>query len=40
MINGLAMSTKLQSLATFWQEFSVTDLQANMDEAATEITAR
>ena len=34
------MSTKLQTLATFWQNFGIANVQKGLDEVATEITAR
>ena len=34
------MSTKLQNLATFWQNFGLANVQKGLDEVATEITAR
>ena len=36
----IAMSTKLQNLATFWQNFGLVNVQKGLDETATEITAR
>ena len=36
----IAMSTKLQNLATFWQNFGLVNVQKGLDEVATEITAR
>ena len=34
------MGTKLQNLASFWQEFALNSVQKNLDEVATEITTR
>ena len=34
------MATKLQILATFWQNFGLSNVQKNLDEVASEITAR
>lgn len=34
------MATKLQTLATFWQNFGLVNVQKGLDEVATEITAR
>ena len=34
------MSTKLQNLATFWQNFGLSEVQKGLDDVATEITAR
>ena len=34
------MTTKLQSLATFWQEFDLPRVQSQLDDVATEITTR
>ena len=34
------MATKLQTLASFWQNFGLASVQKNLDEVAAEITAR
>lgn len=34
------MATKLQNLATFWQNFGLVNVQKGLDEVATEITSR
>ena len=34
------MATKLQTLATFWQNFGLSNVQKSLDEVASEITTR
>ena len=34
------MATKLQNLATFWQNFGLAQVQKSLDETASEITLR
>ena len=34
------MSTKLQTLATFWQNFGLANVQKGLDEVATDITVQ
>ena len=34
------MATKLQNLATFWQNFGLSQVQKSLDETASEITLR